>query len=76
MPLGTEGSLKVQVTSSMSPKNGLDTVAYSVNNGGVITHDPILKYFTFGAAMSSTIQMKNTTHPIRYMRFDGAANST
>jgi hypothetical protein len=60
----------------MSPKNGLDTVAYSVNNAGVVTHDPILKYFTFGAAMSSNIHMKNTTDPIRYLRYDGAANST
>lgn len=60
----------------MSPLNGLDTIIYSVNNGGVIKHDPNLKYFTFGPAMSVTQNMKSSTDPIKYYRYDGAANST
>jgi hypothetical protein len=68
--------MKIQISKSMSAKNGLDTVTYGVNNGGVIKHDANQKYFIFGPAMSATSNMKNTTDPIKYIRFDGAANST
>ena len=68
--------MKIQTTKSMAPFNGLDSVSYSMANGGLIWHDSISRNFTFGPISIVGKDLKNKADSFKYFRYDSFGNST
>ena len=60
----------------MAPFNGLDSVSYSMANGGLIWHDSITRNFTFGPISIVGKDLKSKADSFKYFRYDSYGNST